>query len=260
MRNHVLTLGALLLLACTGGALADGIPQAQQAMSQVNSARLEIDGGRLPRAVELLESAGTLVPDWLVPHQWLAVVYQRQGQKELAIAQYALLQRKSYDFDLNGRANPPGTTDLVISCEALTLWLINDTRMQQSLPVLRCEPQLSVVARGHSLEMRDLAYFDHDSPTAGEREPLDRFRNVFCFLPSYLAENIAKRWGPAPSLDLQNTTTIHEDFLKSPGHRANLLCCEVDCFGVGVATNAEGAYWLTEEFAKYAPATARAGS
>ena len=243
-----------------GGIRADDIPQAQQAMSQVNSARLEIDCGHLPRAVELLESAAKLVPEWLVPHEWLALAYQRQGQKEQAIAQYALLQRKSYEFDLNGRTNPAGVMDLVISCEALTLWLINDTRMQQSLPVLRCEPQLSVVARGHSLEMRDLAYFDHVSPSACEREPIDRFRNIFCFLPSYLAENIAKRWGSAPCLDLENTTTIHEDFLQSPGHKANILCSEVDCFGVGAATNAEGAYWLTEEFAKYAPAKTREGA
>jgi uncharacterized protein YkwD len=251
MRNKICLLMLILMVAGMSPIWAQDQAQTQQAMSQVACAKLALAGCHVADAITQLESAQTLLPDWLVPREWLAVAYQEQGNKDQALAEYSFLQRKSYDFDPCGRANPLGTEDLVVSCEALTLWLVNDTRKQQGLSVLRPEPQLSVMARGHSLEMRDLQYFAHESPTAACCQPMDRFRGVFCFLPSYLAENIARRWGSTPCLSLDNMAVTHGDFLKSPGHRANILCTEVDCFGVGVATDDQGAYWVTEDFAHY---------
>ena len=225
----------------------------EQAKSQVRLAQMEIAANHLPRAAELLTSATALAPEWLVPREWLALVYQRQSNKDQALAQYAWLQRKTLDFDLAGRCNPAGCADLVLSSEALTLWLVNDQRQQAGLPVLRVDPELSVVARGHSLEMAARNYFSHISRTQNLAEPMDRFKQAFCFLPNLLAENIARRWGSQPCLTLENIAATHVDFMNSPGHRDNILRPGVDVLGVGVATDPRGAYWVTEEFAHWEP-------
>lgn len=251
MRSEIHLVMVFALLVGIAPLQAEELNKPQQAKSQVASARIELGAGHPARAVELLLSASELLPEWVVPREWLALAYQQQGEKDKALAEYAWLQRKTYNFDPYGRSNPPESKELIISAEALTMWLINETRRQQDLAFLRCEPQLSVVARGHSLEMATLGYFSHESPTPDLCQSVDRFRNVFNFVPGVLAENIARRWGSSPCLNLENIARTHEDFLGSPGHRANILSADVECMGVGVAANAQGAYWVTEVFARF---------
>jgi uncharacterized protein YkwD len=80
---------------------------------------------------------------------------------------------------------------------------------------------------------------------------MDRFHAFFNFLPRCIAENIARRWGTGPCFTPDSAKETHQDFLDSPGHRANILCDDLTTAGVGVALNAQGHYWLTEDFAKY---------
>ncbi|HEY3397450.1 MAG TPA: CAP domain-containing protein [Armatimonadota bacterium] len=245
----ILLVGSLLLAGAT--ARAEDLSPVQLAKSEVQAARLELSCGHLDSATAKLTKASTLQPHWIVPHQWMAVTYQRQGDQEKAIAEYTLVQRLNYGFSPSGRVNPPVAIEKVLAAEALSMWLVNQTRQQNQLPILRPEPLLSLAAREHSLEMRDLAYFDHYSPTPAVRAPLDRFREVFHFMPRCIAENIARRWGTTYCLTPEAVAQTHQDFMNSPGHRANILLDGVASFGMGVAVNEQGHFWISEEFALY---------
>jgi uncharacterized protein YkwD len=244
-------LAALLAAGMLAAAGAEELTPARQAQSDVQAARLEMGCGNLARAVELLQAARDLQPQWIVPHQYLALAYQAQADQEKAVAEYMLVQAQGYDSLPSGRTNPAESKEAILRAEGTTLWLVNKTRRENEVPLLRPEPRLAVVSREHSLEMRDLKYFDHMSPTAALRTPMDRFRAVFNFLPRCIAENIARRWGNGPCFTLENIADTHQDFLNSPPHRENILLTEVGCAGVGIAINAQGNYWLTEDFAKY---------
>ena len=250
-KNHRLCVWLLAALLATAVAAEEMTPT-QQAQSNVQAARLEMGCGNLARAVELLQAARDLQAGWIVPHQFLALAYQKQGDQEKAVAEYLLVQTQTYDGLPSSRSNPPESRDAILTAEATTLWLINKTRQENGVAALRPDPRLAIVAREHSLEMRDLTYFDHASPTANLTTPMDRFRAGFNFLPRCIAENIARRWGDAPCFSLEQVTTTHEDFLKSPVHRENMLLEEISCAGVGLAINDKGHYWLTEDFARYA--------
>ena len=247
-----LWLPALLLAVAAMAAGAEELTPAQQAQSSVQAARLEMGCGNLAKAVELLQYARDLQPQWIVPHTYLALAFQKQADQEKAVAEYTLVQAQNYDSLPSGRTNPPESKDAVLKAEATTLWLVNQTRQENQLALLRPDPRLAVAAREHSLEMRDLAYFEHSSPTESLRTPMDRFRAVFNFLPRCIAENIARRWGgDSQCFTLERVADTHRDFLNSPAHRDNLMLSEVTCAAIGIALNAQGHYWLTEEFVKY---------
>lgn len=251
-RCHLFLWVLALLLGLVYPGLAEGMDPAQQARSDVQAARLEMDCGNLEKAVELLQGALQLQPEWIVPHQYLAPAYQKQGDQERAVAEYTVVQAQYYEALPSGRSNPPETKDAVLKAEATAMWLVNQTRQENELKLLRPDPRLAIAAREHSLEMRDLGYFEHTSPTEALRTPMDRFRAVFNFLPRCIAENIARRWGgDGPCLTLERVTETHQDFLKSPNHRSNLLLTQVTCAAIGIATNEQGHYWLAQEFAQY---------
>jgi uncharacterized protein YkwD len=242
---------AALLLTAALGAGADDLNATQQAQSDVHAAQLEIGCNNCGKAVCLLQTARDLVPGWIVPHQYLALAYQKQSDEDKAVAEYTVVEKEKYDNLPSGRANPTDKKDAILQAEATSLWLINKTRMDNSLPPLRPDASLAVIAREHSLEMRDLGYFQHYSPTPALQTPMDRFRAYFTYLPRCIAENIARCWGSVPAFSLDRVIHTHQDFLNSPGHRANILLDEVTNAGIGIALDAQGSYWLTEDFAKY---------
>ncbi len=245
-------LPALLLAFVVGATGAEELTPTQQAESDVQAARLEMGCDNLAKAVALLQGARDLQPQWVVPHQYLALAYQKQAEQEKAVAEYVLVQNQNYEPVPSGRSNPVESKDAVLRAEATTLWLINQSRQENKLTLLRPDPRLAVAAREHSLEMRDLGYFEHTSPTENLRTPMDRFRAVFNFLPRCIAENIARRWGgDTPCFTLEKVSQTHQDFLNSPAHRENLMLTEITSVGVGIAINAKGDYWLSEELAKY---------
>jgi len=120
---------------------------------------------------------------------------------------------------------------------------VNAERERRGLPALRPSEALRGVARSHSEDMATRGYFDHVSPD-GDR-PEDRvvggglrFRRV--------SENIAMSAGADDPV-----ATAVEGWLRSPGHRANLLDPEVLESGVGVAVGDGGRIYFTQLF--YAP-------
>ena len=248
-------LGAALLLAAALGVRAEDVSPTELAKSNVQAARLELEGGNCEKAVCLLQAAEQVLPPAcpysIVPHQFLALAYQKQGDQLHAVAEYMLVEDDKYDKLPSGRTNPAASKDAILHAEATTLWLINQSRADNSLPPLSPDPRLAVIAREHSLEMRDLSYFEHVSPTASLKTPMDRFQAYFNNSPRCIAENIARRWGSEPSFTPEHIVATHQDFLNSPGHRENILREGVTTVGIGISVNDHGDYWVTEDFAKY---------
>ncbi len=115
--------------------------------------------------------------------------------------------------------------------------LTNQERAKQGLKALTLSTPLSKMARDKSADMRDKGYFDHQSPTYGS--PFDMM-NSYGIKYSSAGENIA-----AGQPDPQ---AVVDAWMKSPGHRANILNSSYTTIGVGyVKGGSYGSYW-TQEF------------
>jgi uncharacterized protein YkwD len=111
--------------------------------------------------------------------------------------------------------------------------LVNQARAGQGCTPLIVEEHLTAAAQGHSTDMSNRKYFSHTTP---EGETFDeRIKAAGYPLPG--AENIAR--------GQKTADTVMADWLKSPGHRANILNCQLKVIGVGLAT--DGSYW-TQDF------------
>lgn len=239
---------ALFILA--GTALGAAPEQAGTEANRVyQEALAKLQSGDLEAAVAGFLKAGELAPNWGAPNARLGVIYQLQGKEPEAREQYALAQTASF---AGARVAPDEETlarrKLVISSEAYLVFLVNSARLQQGLKPLVPDPTLALVARRHSEEMRDLGYFDHDSPTPGMTNCQDRFRAVFGYKPRCIAENVSRRWGTLYSLREEKILGSHQDLMNSPGHRRNILQESCEWLGVGLAANSNGDYWFTEVF------------
>lgn len=193
--------------------------------------------------------AAELAPDWGAPNAQLGVLYQSQGKATEAREQYALVQTASFAGEAGAAGDDTAELRrLLIDNEAYLLYLINAARLQSGQPILVPDPTVGRVARRHSEEMRDKNYFDHNSPTPGLTNCQDRFRAVFGYKPRLVGENVARRWGSLYSLRAEKILQSHNDLMKSPGHRSNVLHPSFEWLGVGIAANANGDYWITEVF------------
>ncbi|MGY1763135.1 CAP domain-containing protein [Geodermatophilus sp. SYSU D00779] len=117
------------------------------------------------------------------------------------------------------------------TAEAAVLALVNEARVDAGCGALTADPALAAVARAHSADMRDRDYFSHTSPEG--LSPFDRAEQAG--VDYSRAENIA--FGQA------DAAAVMEAWLESPGHRANILDCELTKLGVGVAEGPGGPWW-----------------
>jgi uncharacterized protein YkwD len=116
--------------------------------------------------------------------------------------------------------------------EAQVLALVNDQRSAAGCGLLSADGALAGVARAHSADMRDRGFFNHTNPS-GE-SPSDRV--TAAGIGNYGGENIAFGYPTAQA--------VMQAWMKSPGHRANILNCALQTMGVGVAYGgASGPYW-----------------
>ncbi|WP_084960045.1 CAP domain-containing protein [Thermoactinospora rubra] len=124
------------------------------------------------------------------------------------------------------------------SVEEEVVRLTNAARAQNGCGPLTHDPKLQAAAEGHSADMAAKGYFDHTSPDG--RNPGDRIKAAGFSPISAWGENIAKGYGTAAA--------VVDGWLKSPGHRANILNCNFTHIGVGHVTS--GPHW-TQVFARH---------
>ena len=105
----------------------------------------------------------------------------------------------------------------------------NRIRRKAGLPPLHRDPKLDRIADGHTRDMAAARFFAHHSPTRGSTH--DRMRRAGFPFQRY-GENIGRA---------RSSEEIHTLWLRSPGHRANLLDPGFTHIGLGVTTDSSSA-------------------
>lgn len=124
----------------------------------------------------------------------------------------------------------PQVDSSVTAFENEVIRLVNEIRVQNGLSALDTNWELSRVARYKSQDMVSNHYFSHTSPTYGSP-----FQMIKSFGLTYRSagENIA--YGQTTPQAVVNA------WMKSSGHRANILNSSYKQIGVGYVAN--GHYW-----------------
>jgi len=117
---------------------------------------------------------------------------------------------------------------------------INRERAAFKLAPLRWSEALSVLALGHSADMAAAGALSHDSITGAS--PSDRLGAAGVSF-SIDGENVIRSSVADPAL-------IHDALMKSGGHRENILRPEFDEVGIGLIRNADGSFYVTQDFIK----------
>jgi len=121
----------------------------------------------------------------------------------------------------------PGNEDRV---RAATVCLINAERARQGRVALGQNAMLQRAAQLHSLDMAKRKFFEHRNPDGVE--PAARIVRQG-YPPILVGENLA--WGELAESTPANVVAL---WLKSPGHRANMLEAGYREIGVGLAFEA----------------------
>lgn len=112
--------------------------------------------------------------------------------------------------------------------------LINRARARRGLPRLRINPKLSRAARRHTRDMVRRNYFSHYSPRGGDIVARTRRTGYLSGHFSWIVgENIA--WG---SGSRATPRSVVHAWLRSPGHRRNILNPRYRELGIGVVAAA----------------------
>jgi uncharacterized protein YkwD len=120
--------------------------------------------------------------------------------------------------------------------EQYLLAAANEARANQGLPPVHLDPVLTEASAAHAREMADHDAISHQFE--GEPELATRGANAGAHF-SLISENV----GEAPT-----SVIIHDLWMHSPGHRANLLDPNVDSIGIAVVTRNNQLY-AVEDFA-----------
>ncbi len=137
------------------------------------------------------------------------------------------------------------------SSERELVVLTNQSRAAAGLKALKVDSTLTSIARWRSKDMIVRDYFSHDIPGYGKVfKKLDSVG--YCY--KVAGENIG--WNNYP--DDTATAQIHQMFMGSSGHRANILGKTWDVIGVGSYKGADGKKVWTVLFADKCGSTAAA--
>lgn len=130
----------------------------------------------------------------------------------------------------------PGEPADLSQNEKLLLELINQERAKNNLPPLQADPELMKVARIKAKDMSENNYFSHYSPTYGS--PFDMMRQ-FGITFKAAAENIAGNSTVQGAINA---------WMKSQGHRANILNSSYNYTGIGIAESNKYGYVFVQMF------------
>ena len=121
---------------------------------------------------------------------------------------------------------PPPMAELEIHLAA-----VNAERSQAGRPPLALSPDLSSIAQGHACDMARRGYFSHTSPDG--QSMMDRARRAGASGLCAMGENIAQGQSDVP--------TVVASWMRSPGHRRNILDPEFRLVGFGRGPDA---HWV----------------
>ena len=127
------------------------------------------------------------------------------------------------------------------SMEQEVLRLINVIRKKRGLPTLKEHPRLTNAARYHAKDMQEDRYFEHDSH---DRTASGRTKRIGSFTQRLkrFAPAIGGAWAENIAVGQRSADHVVETWMKSPGHRKNILNKYYRYLGVGYV----GRYWVQD--------------
>ena len=123
------------------------------------------------------------------------------------------------------------------AAEQQLLQLVNRERKAHGLRTLKADDALANAARKHASRMAEQGRTAHQFP--GEPNQMARARAAGAHF-SWLSENVDEG---------TNAVSIHQSFMKSPLHRANILDRDMDSVGIGIVGR-NGHLFAVEDFSK----------
>ena len=118
--------------------------------------------------------------------------------------------------------------------------LLNTFRADQGLPLIKRDAELDAVAEAWSLHLAETGDLAHN-PAYAQLIPTGW---------STSGENVG--WlDPAERPLSELPQALHEAWLDSPTHRANMTNAAYTAVGLGIAYDPEHGYYVTEDFAEY---------
>ena len=134
-----------------------------------------------------------------------------------------------------GSSQPAGAA--TVSVQNQVIQLVNVQRAKVGCRALVLDARLSRAAQAHSIDMAKRRYFSHTSLDG--RTFAQRIR-AQGYTGSVIGENIAAGY-PTPQ-------AVMDAWMKSPGHKANILNCRYTAIGVGSAVGGPYRYYWTQDF------------
>lgn len=143
---------------------------------------------------------------------------------------YSLLASATFVFFVAASAGAQSQTPPRNQSERELFELLNHERAANHLPELKWDDALFKAARKHALLMLDLNILEHQLPgEPGLEERITASGARFTFI----AENIAIG---------KDSATIHNGWMHSPGHRANILSPRATSVGIAVVRGTAGLF------------------
>ncbi len=132
---------------------------------------------------------------------------------------------------------PPSGISYLEDVEGYIHDLTNAERQKHNKTPLNPEDRLSDIARSHSSDMIKRDFFDHMNPDG--RAPGDRVALFHRSLIGLSGENIWMGKGHDTADSRKLAEKIVEDWMNSPGHRANILRDNYTHLGIGVSVKGD---------------------
>jgi uncharacterized protein YkwD len=136
------------------------------------------------------------------------------------------------------RPKPPAAKPLPAdeAAKVRVVELVNGERAKAGCGAVHSDSRLAAAAQGHSADMASRDYFDHTTPDGVD--PWERAKAAGYDTPT--GENIA--------MGQRTAEDVVDGWMKSPGHRANILNCDSRAIGMGLARNNGGTIYWTQMF------------
>jgi len=139
------------------------------------------------------------------------------------------------------------TVDNIQSLRERSLELVNEERHAEGLSRLELEDDLNEAALAHARDMLERDYFAHTSPEGGT--VLDRYVDAGGGKGRVVRENLSSCEGCINQPDIADIEQMHEGWMNSPGHRANILANGLANFGFAVVHDSDGKRYGVQTFA-----------
>jgi len=139
---------------------------------------------------------------------------------------------------------PPGVRHMP-EVEDLVFELTNRVRRAKGLPPLVKDEDLTQVARAYSDDMLVRRFFDHTTPDGVSFD--ERISGRYPYRVRTLGENIWTALGYNAANRHRVAQEIVDDWMSSPGHRANILDPDFTHLGVGISVR-QRTVLATQEF------------